>query len=73
MTVILHINSKNIKPTEYIFTVFTEWRECYATSLNPAKVKGEKVDEVIAQEWGHQLIWPHGNRRSFTDEKGSPG
>lgn len=65
MTAVLHINSESIKPTEDILVVLTEWLECYATSLKPAKVKEEKVDEVIAQEWGHQLIWPHSNKRSL--------
>lgn len=50
MTAVLHINSENIKPTEDILVVLTEWLECYAISLNPAKVKEEMVDEVIAQE-----------------------
>lgn len=49
MTAVLHINSET-KPTEDILVVLTEWLECYANSLNPAKVKEEKVDEVIAQE-----------------------
>lgn len=47
---VLHISSENIKPTEDILVVPTEWRECYPISLRPAEVKEEKVDEVIAQE-----------------------
>lgn len=47
---VLHIKSENIKPTEVILVVLTEWWECYAISFRLAKVKEEKVDEVIAQE-----------------------
>lgn len=50
MTAVLYINSENIKPTEAILVVLTEWWECCAVSLCLAKVKEEKVDEVTAQE-----------------------